>query len=66
MVGKRVEVTGRIDAEAKDATGQPSASTQTTKTDRIIGHDRINLAEFEVSSIRAVAGSCPVKPTTER
>lgn len=66
MVGKRVEVTGRIDAEAKDATGQPSASTQTNKTDRIVGHDRINLPEFEVSSIRAVAGSCPAKPTTER
>ncbi|HEX7798582.1 MAG TPA: hypothetical protein VF456_29660 [Vicinamibacterales bacterium] len=66
MVGKRVEVTGRIDAEAKDTTGQPSASTQTTKTDRIIGHDRIDLAKFEVSSIRAVSGSCPAKPTTER
>jgi len=66
MVGKRVEVTGRIDAKAKDATGQPSASTQTTKTDRIIGHDRIDLPDFEVSSIRAVSGSCPAKPTTER
>ena len=66
MVGKRVEVTGRIDAKANDTTGQPPASAQTNKTDRVIGHDRIDLPEFEVSSIRAVAGSCPAKPTTER
>ncbi len=66
MVGKRVEVTGRIDAEAGDATGKPPASAETNKTDRIIGHDRIDLPEFEVSSIRAVSGSCPAKPSTER
>ena len=66
MVGKRVEVTGRIDAEPGDAAGQPAASAQTNKTDRIIGHDRIDLPEFEVSSIRAVAGACPAKPTTAR
>ena len=66
MVGKRVEVTGRVDAEAGDTTGQPPASAQTNKTDRIVGHDRIDLPEFEVSSIRAVSGSCPAKPTTDR
>lgn len=66
LVGKRVEVTGRIDAEAGDAAGQPPASAQTNKTDRIIGHDRIDLPEFEVSSIRAVSGSCPTRPTTSR
>ena len=66
MVGKRVEVTGKIDAEAKDSTGQPSASVQTNKTDKIVGHDRIDLPEFEVSSIRAVGGTCPAKPTTNR
>jgi hypothetical protein len=66
LVGKRVEVTGKIDAEAKDSTGQPSASVQTNKTDKIIGHDRIELPEFEVSSIRAVGGTCPAKPTTNR
>ena len=66
MVGKRVEVTGKVDAKANDATGQPPSSAQTSKTDRIIGHDRINLPEFEVSSIRAVSGSCPAKPTTAR
>lgn len=66
LVGKRVEVTGRIDAEANDAAGQPPASAQTNKTDRIIGHDRIDLPELEVSSIRAVSGTCPAKPSTAR
>jgi hypothetical protein len=66
LVGKRVEVTGRIDAKADDAAGQPPASAQTNRTDRVVGHDRINLPEFEVTSIRAVAGSCPAKPTMSR
>ena len=66
MIGKRVEVTGRIDAEAGDSVGRPPASVQTNKTDRIVGHDRIDLPEFEVSSIRAVSGTCPAKPTTGR
>jgi hypothetical protein len=66
LVGKRVEVTGRVDAKADDTAGQPPASAQTNRTDRVVGHDRINLPEFEVSSIRAIAGSCPAKPTTAR
>ena len=66
VVGKRVEVTGSIDVGEKDATGQPSAAVETNKTDRAIGHDRINLPEFEVTSMRAVAGTCPAKPTTVR
>jgi hypothetical protein len=65
-VGRRVEVTGRIDAEASDAAGQPSASAQTNRTDRIVGHDRINLPEFEVTRMRTVSGTCPAKPTTSR
>jgi hypothetical protein len=66
LVGKRVEVTGRVDAKADDATGQPPSSAQTNQTDRVVGHDRINLPEFEVASIRAIAGSCPAKPSTAR
>ena len=66
MVGKRVEVTGRIDAEANDTTGQPPASAQTNRTDKVVGHDRIDLPEFEVTSIRAVSGTCPAKPATSR
>jgi hypothetical protein len=66
LVGKRVEATGRVDAKPSDAAGPPPASAQTNQTDRVIGHDRINLPKFEVSSIRAIAGSCPAKPTTAR
>jgi hypothetical protein len=66
MVGKRVEVTGRVDAEANDASGQPPASAQTDKSDRIIGRDRVDLPELEVASIRAIEGSCPARPTTAR
>jgi hypothetical protein len=62
MVGKRVEVTGRIDAEAGDQTAT-SATPSTTKTDRVIGRDRIDLPEFEVTSIREVTGTCPAKPS---
>jgi hypothetical protein len=66
MVGKRVEVTGRVDAEPGDTTGQPPASAQTNKTDKVVGHDRIDLPEFEVTSIKAVGGTCPAKPSTDR
>src|SRR5262245_17933558 len=66
VVGKRVEVTGTMNVKAKDSTGQPSASVETNKTDKIIGHDRIALPDFEVSRMREVPGSCPAKPTTVR
>jgi hypothetical protein len=66
MVGTRVAVTGRIDAEANDAVGQPPASAQTNNADKVLGHDRIDLPEFEVSSIRTVSGACPARPTTSR
>ncbi len=61
MVGKRVEVSGRIDAEAGDSTGQPAA--RTSATDRVIGRDAIDIAEFEVTSIREVSGTCPASPS---
>jgi len=63
-VGKRVEVTGRIDAEAGDAAGSAGSAPVTTPTDKAIGHDRVNLPEFEVASMREVAGSCPSTPTS--
>jgi hypothetical protein len=62
-VGKRVEVTGRIDAEASDAAGSSGGAPATTKTDRAIGRDRVNLPEFEVASMREVSGSCPATPS---
>lgn len=60
-VGKRVEVTGRVDAEAgdaKSAAAPPAAST----TDKAIGRDKVDLPEFEVSSMREVPGECPATP----
>ena len=62
MVGKRVEVSGRVDKEAGDSARSPAAAPSTTETDKAIGRDRIDLAEFEVSSIREVSGSCPASP----
>ena len=58
MVGKRVEVTGRVDAEAGDSpTGTSGAGA-----DQSDGPDDIELAEFEVTSIRETSGDCPAKP----
>ena len=54
LVGKRVEVTGRIDPEAGPG-GSPTK-------DRGLGPDKVNLPEFEAASIREVAGSCPAMP----
>ena len=57
LVGKRVEVMGRVDAEVGDAKNTGGATTSTT--DKVIGRDAVDLAEFEVSSIKEVAGTCP-------
>jgi hypothetical protein len=59
LVGKRVEVAGKIDAEEGDSKASPSAAAPTSTTDKVIGRDTINLSEFEVSSIKEVTGSCP-------
>ena len=61
VVGKRVEVTGRIDAEAGD-TARPAPTTGAAQPDRSPGPDRIELPEFEVTSIKEVSGTCPAKP----
>lgn len=66
LVGKRVEAVGKVDAESGDTAGQPPASADTNKTDKIIGHDRIDLPEFEVTSIKAVAGTCPASPSVNK
>jgi hypothetical protein len=57
LVGKRVEVTGRIDPE-----GLPGTTPGTPRADRGPGPDKINLPEFEASAIREVSGSCPATP----
>jgi hypothetical protein len=59
-VGKRVEVTGRIDAEAGDS--KSAAAPPASQTDKAVGHDKVDLAEFEVTSMREVPGSCPATP----
>jgi hypothetical protein len=56
LLGKRVEVTGRIDPE-----GGPSASGS-PRADRGLGPDQINLPEFEATSIRETSASCPGTP----
>jgi hypothetical protein len=61
VVGKKVEVTGRIDAEAGDS--KAAADRQTSDTDKVIGRDSVDLPEFEVVSIREMEGSCPAKPS---
>ena len=58
LVGKRVEVVGKIDAERGPA-GQPTAAPT---TDRGLGPDAINLPEIEAATIREVAGMCAPTP----
>ena len=65
MVGKRVEVTGKIDADAGDTANRP-ATAGAPAQDRSMGPDQIELAEFEVTSIREVAGTCPATPDIKK
>ena len=62
MVGKRVEVTGRIDREAGDTAPRPENAPAAPERDKNLGPDQIELPEFEVTSIREVAGTCPASP----
>jgi hypothetical protein len=59
LVGKRVEVTGRIDPEGGSPAGGPSA-------DKGPGPDDINLPDIQASSIREVSGTCPATPTAPK
>jgi hypothetical protein len=66
MVGKRVEVTGKIDAEAGDTAGRATGTAGTAgQPDRSAGPDRVELPEFEVSSIKEVEGTCPANPSAK-
>jgi hypothetical protein len=56
VVGKRVEVMGKIDAETSDRAGGAPAA------DKSLGPDKVNLPEFEVTSMKEVSGACPARP----
>ncbi|RPI56152.1 MAG: hypothetical protein EHM55_05810 [Acidobacteria bacterium] len=62
VVGKRVEVTGRIDREPGDSAARPAETPAPTQADKAVGRDRVDLAEFEVVSIKEVSGACPASP----
>jgi hypothetical protein len=64
LVGKRVEVIGRIDKEPGDQTSTQGGAA--VAQDNSAGPDRIELAEFEVTSIQATAGTCPARPSSAR
>ena len=59
VVGKRVEVTGQIDRESGDSTARPADTPNPSQADKAIGRDKVDLAEFEIVSIKEVPGACP-------
>jgi hypothetical protein len=61
LVGKRVEVTGKIDPE-----GGPGAAPGRPREDRGLGPDQINLPEFEATAIREISGTCPATPAARK
>jgi hypothetical protein len=63
VVGKRVEVTGRIDAEAGDS--KAATAPAPSDTEKAIGRDTVALPEFEVTNLREVAGNCPATPESK-
>jgi len=59
LVGKRVEVSGRIDPEDAGLGGGPTP-------DRGPSPDKVNLPEFEAASIRELSGTCPAAPAARK
>jgi hypothetical protein len=59
VVGKRVEVTGRVDRESGDSRARPAETPAPSQADKVMGRDAVDLAEFEVASIKEVPGACP-------
>lgn len=64
VVGKRVEVTGRVDADKHDMAA--TATTGAPAKDKGLGPDKIELPEFEVTSLREVEGTCPAMPQVRK
>jgi hypothetical protein len=61
LVGKRVEVVGQIETEPGDQIA-PAPGQRSSKLDKVVGHDEVNLSEIAVSSNHEVAGTCPATP----
>jgi len=61
LVGKRVEVTGKIDPEGGGALGRAPGGPA---PDKGLGPDTVNLPEFEATSIKESTGTgtCPSTP----
>jgi hypothetical protein len=66
LVGKRVEVSGKVDAEAGDHPTGTTGEQPEAERDRSLGPDQIELPEFEVATIREIEGTCPPKPASPR
>ena len=62
LVGKRVEVAGKIDPE-DGALGRPAGGPT---PDKGLGPDKVNLPEFEAASIKETTGSCPATPAPRK
>jgi hypothetical protein len=62
LVGKRVEVAGKIDPEG-GALGRPAGGPS---PDKGLGPDKVNLPEFEATSIKETTGSCPLVPAARK
>ncbi len=57
LVGKRVEVTGRISPERG-----PIGTAGKPRPDHGLGPDEINLPELEATATREIPGTCPATP----
>ena len=60
LVGKSVEVVGRIDPEGGDL--RAAGTSGGAAPDKGIGPDKVSLPEFEATSIREVEGKCAATP----
>jgi hypothetical protein len=61
LVGKRVEVTGRISPERG-----PVGTAGKPRPDQGLGPDEINLPEVEATSTREISGTCPPTPAPRK
>jgi hypothetical protein len=64
LVGKKVEVKGKIDPQRRPA--GPGSATGAPTPDKGPGPDQINLPELEASSIREISGTCPTSPAPRK